>query len=105
MIALMRPVIDFLNLVDKENEEDEEDRVLGKLLSSTGAISFGSASKYASTFSVSTPQRTSKPATVSIQFRRPKVEAEDLVEAMGANSARNAAELAWEEAVERYLDE
>lgn len=105
MIALMRPVIDFLNLVDKENDEDEDDRVLGKLISSTEAVSFASVPKYATNFSVFSPVRKTKPATVSIQFRRSKTEAEELIEAMGANSARNAAELAWEEAVERYIDE
>jgi hypothetical protein len=105
MIALMRPVIDFLNRVDKENEEDEEDRVLTKMLGAGETVGFTSAAKYASVFEVKAPPRKPKPATISIQFRRPKAEAEELVDAMGANSARNAAEVAWNEAVERYLDD
>ena len=105
MILLMRPVIDFLNLVDKENDDEEGDRPLGKLINATNAMSHASVPRFASSFSVSAPARRAKPATVSIQFRRPKAEAEDLIEAMGAGSARKAAEAAWEEAVERYLDE
>jgi hypothetical protein len=103
MITLMRPVIDFLNRLDKENEEPEDERPLTALVQSAAKGAF-TAAKYESVFRVAAPARPPKPRTVSIQFRRPKSEADELVEAIGANSARNAAELAWEEAYERYVE-
>lgn len=107
MIALMRPLIDFLNQLDKEKDEDEGDRELTKLVSSTRSLSFDEAPIYRTTFKVEIPKPPPKPKPkmVNIQFRRPQSEADELVDAMDANSARHAAELAWEEAVERYLDE
>lgn len=107
MIALMRPIIDFLNRLDKEKEEDEDDRPLSRLVASTKALSFDEAPMYRTAFKVELPKPPGKPKPKmeSIQFRRPKLEVDDLVDAMDANSARNAAEIAWEEALERYLDE
>ena len=105
MIALMRPVIDFLNRLDKENDEEEGDRVLTGLVDSAKPMAFASVPRYSNSFQVVAPKTKPKPKTVSIQFRRPKEEVEELVDAMDANSARHAAELAWEEAVGRYLDE
>lgn len=107
MIALMRPIIDFLNRLDKEKDEEEDERELTRLVAQTRSISFDEAPSYRTSFKITLPKPPPKPKPkmVSIQFRRLKSEADELVDAMDANSARNAGEIAWEEAVERYLND
>jgi hypothetical protein len=104
MIALMRPVIDFLNSLDGEKDEPETERPLTKIVETAKPVAFNNVAQYSHMFKVSTPARPAKPPTTTIQFKRPKKEADELIEAIGAGSARQAGEMAWEDALLRYVD-
>ncbi|TAU02185.1 ATP-binding protein [Rhizobium ruizarguesonis] len=105
MIALMRPVIDFLNNLDAEKDEPEDERPLTKIVDGAKPVAYNAIPQYASVFKVTTPARPPKPATTTIQFKRPKKEVEELIEAIGAGSAREAGIMAWEEALDRYVND
>lgn len=105
MISLMRPIIDFLNKVDREGQEDESDRPLTQMLASAKPVAYNKATQYTETFKVTAPPKPSGPKMVTIQFKKTKTEADKLVNALDANSFRNAGEMAWDEAVERYVEE
>lgn len=105
MISLMRPIIDFLNKVDREGQEDESDRPLTQMLASATPVAYNKAAQYTETFKVTAPPKPSGPKMVTIQFKKTKTEADKLVSALDANSFRNAGEMAWDEAVERYVEE
>lgn len=105
MISLMRPIIDFLNRLDKEAEEDVEDRPLTAMLSEAKPVAYNKAAQYVNTFKVVTPTKPPGPKMITISFKRKKSQADELAEALGASSARNAGEMAWDEAVDRYLED
>ncbi|MCI9865561.1 ATP-binding protein [Rhizobium skierniewicense] len=105
MIALMRPIIDFLNKLDREAEDDPDDRPLSKMLLDAKPVAYNQASTYTTSFKVTAPARPIGPKMVTIQFKRKKAEVDKLVVALDASSARNAGELAWDEAIERYVED
>lgn len=104
MLALMRPVIDFLNRLDKETEDPDDERPLNDMLTKARAEPYNKTTVYATVFNPKAPARPAKPKTTSIQFRRPSSEVDDLVEALGTGSGRKAGEFAWDEAYARYVE-
>lgn len=104
MLALMRPVIDFLNRLDKENEDPDDERPLTALVGNARPEAYNAGSSYATVFRPTIPVRAPKPRTTSIQFRRPSSEVDELVDALSTGSARKAGEFAWDEAYARYVE-
>ena len=94
MVKLMRPVIDFLNKLDEEMEQpDEEKRVLAKLL---GRVAYGGAKAELPTstvFQYVKPLPMPKqPKTVRIQYDRPIEKVELVKKHLRARSAKEAGE-------------
>lgn len=104
MLALMRPVIDFLNRLDKENDDPDDERPLTALVEKAKPEAYNAGSNYVAVFRPTVPARPPKPRTTSIQFRRPTAEVDELVEALSSGSARKAGEYAWIEAYEKYVE-
>ena len=104
MSAVMRPVIDFLNLVDNEGELPEAERALTTALNAASPRSITNV-RSASKFSYPPHPRPARPRTVSIQYRKEKERVDALSDAMGTGSARSTGEAAFEDAYKRYVDE
>ena len=104
MASKMRPVIDFLNQVDRESELPESERLLNIALKNSQLKAIAEI-KNVQDFKYPTNPRPPSPETVSIQFRKEKMRAEALKQAMGKSSARAAAAAAFEDAYRRYVEE
>lgn len=104
MASVMRPVIDFLNLVDSETELPENERPLTIALSAAKAQAIGQIQNQQRFYYPTTP-RPPRPKTVTIQFRKEKERVDSLQEAMGTTSARETGDAAFEEAYKRYVQD
>ncbi len=104
MATVMRPVIDFLNLVDRETELPETDRPLTAALSTAKTQAIGQIRSQQKFYYPTTP-KPPRPKTVTIQFRKEKGRVEALQDAMGTNSARETGDAAFEDAYKRYVEE
>ena len=104
MSAVMRPVIDFLNLVDSESDLPETERLLTAALTTASVGSIANV-RSARSFGYPTHPKSVRPKTVSIQYRKDKERVDALSEAMGTSSARSTGEAAFEDAYKRYVDE
>lgn len=97
MMKLARPVIQFLNRLDAERDRDDED---GRPLeTAVKAASPGRLSKVKtgdSFVAPKPPRRTSRPNTVSIQYRKPVEEIERAKKLLQANSNREVGERTFE---------
>ena len=104
MAQLMRPVIDFLNLVDSESEWSESERWLTDALATAGRKPIAELSE-ARKFRYPSVKRPLAPKMVSIQFRKEEERIDALRRAMGTRSARDTGDAAFEEAYKRYVDQ
>ena len=100
----MRPVIDFLNLVDSESDLPEAERVLTAALTAAGTRAIADI-RDEQEFGFPPTPRPPRPTTVSIQFHKEKERVEELGEAMGTDSARATGDAAFEEAYSRHVEE
>lgn len=104
MASVMRPVIDFLNLVDSESDLPESERPLTAALAGARTKTIADVTTVQK-FSFPRSPRPPSPKTVSIQFRKEKDRVQALQRAMGTNSARDTGDTAFEDAYSRYVDE
>lgn len=104
MASMMRPVIDFLNIVDSESDLPEGERHLTAALSTAKSKPLADV-KTQQKFRYPTSARPTRPKQVTIQFRKDKERVTALQEAMGTTSARDTGDAAFEEAYQRYVDE
>ena len=104
MAVAMRPVIDFLNLVDKETDLPESERMLTEALSTASTKPIAEVQEEQS-FAYPNNPRPLSPPTVNIQFRKEQERVDALRDAMGKNSARSTGEAAFEDAYRRYVDD
>ncbi len=93
MQTIARPVINFLNELDRElDETNEEKKVLTRLLSSAPS-SLSSDLPVSETFLyVKPPPRPKPPETIRIQFDRPKPQVERMKKCLRVTSARAVGE-------------
>lgn len=93
MQTTARPVINFLNELDKElDETNEEKRVLTRLLSSAPStlpsnLPVSKIFKY-----IKPPPQPKRPETMRIMFNRPKQQVERMKKCLGVTSARSVGE-------------
>ena len=104
MSMVMRPVIDFLNLVDNESELPESERPLTAALNLASERSIADM-KSTRQFRYPLHPKPIRPRTVSIQYRKEKEQVDALSEAMGTGSARGTGEAAFDDAYKRYVEE
>ena len=104
MASAMRPVIDFLNMVDSEIDLPAPERLLTMALSTAHTRPISQIKKEQK-FKYAESSRPPRPKTVSIQFRKEKRRVDALGQAMGANSARSTGDAAFEDAYSRYVDD
>lgn len=104
MIALMRPVIDFLNRLDAENDEPEDERPLTQIVEQAKPTAYRAVSDYAQSFRVASNARPRGPRMTNILYKRPAAEVDELVKALGARSAKDAGERTFDEAYARYVE-
>ena len=104
MSSMMRPVIDFLNLLDGESDLPDAERPLTAALSTAG---FANIADVRSTreFRYPSHPKSAKPKTVAIQYRKEKERVDALSDAMGIGSARSTGDAAFEDAYSRYVEE
>lgn len=104
MISLMRPVIDFLNRLDAEKDEPEDERPLSDIVEKARLISYRVAD-YSSTFSVaSPPSKPRGPSMTNIHYKRPTVDVDELIQVLGARSAKDAGERSFDQAYRRFVE-
>jgi len=98
MVNLMRPVIDFLNVLDREKEvvpkEEERRESLEEAIAEADPVPLGDVQP---SLHFAVPQRivtrvASRPPTISIQYRRPRDQVEKVKKALGVNTAYKAGE-------------
>ncbi len=104
MITLMRPVIDFLNRLDAEKDEPEDERPLTRIVESAQPTAYRVAAAYTPSFNVAAPPKPRGPRMTNILYKRPATEVEELVQALGARSAKEAGERTFDEAYCRYVE-
>lgn len=104
MAEVMRPVIDFLNLVDGESDLPEGERPLTAALAGAQSKSIAEVTTQ-QRFNYPKNPRPPKSREVSIQFRKDKDRVDALQEAMGTASARDTGDAAFEDAYQRYVDD
>ena len=88
----MRPVIRFLDSVDRENEEPEDSRQLTGLVARTATQTSVSDLRQSEQFQFSRPRPPTPPMerAVNIQFQKPKRLVDLVQKSLGASSARAA---------------
>lgn len=99
----MRPVIDFLNIVDSEAQLPQSERSLTAALMSATTKSIGEV-RTEQKFSFPTGLRKPGPKMTTIQFRKESDRVAALQDAMGTNSARETGDAAFEEAYGRHVE-
>lgn len=104
MASAMRPVIDFLNLVDNESDLPESERPLTAALAGAQSKAIADV-KNVQRFKYPKSPKPVRPKSITIQYRKEKDRVEALQQAMGTNSARDTGDAAFEEAFKRYIDD
>lgn len=97
MFKSARPVIDFLNALNAENDEEEDQRPLSIALNSTKASSIGQKFK-AGTFAnpKPRPKKNAGPKLTSISYKKPVAEVERLKDALNVSSNKEVGEASFE---------
>lgn len=104
MNEMARPVITFLNAVDKEKDLPAQERVLTKLIRKTDSNEL--SEKIASTtFEFPTPAPRKKNDVATISYKRPKSKAAELSDIYGAESLKELGEMTFDEAYSRHVEE
>lgn len=104
MASVMRPVVDFLNLLASETELPQEERLLTSALSTAKVQPIGQI-RNQQRFQYPANPRPPRPKSVTIQFRKEKERIDALQDAMGTSSARETGDAAFEEAYKRYVQD
>lgn len=105
LIDATRPVIDFLNALDAEQDQEEDNRPISRMVSAAPAVALERITAHASpTFSYQVPARRTGPALTSISFKRPAPDVVLLKEALGANNNRHIGELAFDYAFDNLVE-
>ena len=104
MAGVMRPVIDFLNLVDSESDLPEAERQLTTALQAAQTKAIAEV-RSQQKFSYPKSPRQPRPKAVNIHFRKERERVNALQAAMGTISARDTGDAAFEEAYKRYVEE
>ncbi len=104
MIIAMRPVIDFLNRLDRENEAEEEDRHLNQAISQTREININSVAAEAE-FSEPAPPKNPPPPTVGIPFRRQESQVNALKNELKVSSAKAVGEYCFDLTYSRLVED
>ena len=104
MATVMRPVIDFLNMVDGESDLPESERPLTAALAAAQTVEIADVPRKQK-FDFPRSPRPSRPKTINIHFRKEKERVDALQRMMGTTSARDTGDAAFEEAYERYVED
>ena len=104
MATVMRPVIDFLNLVDSERDLPESERSLTAALTAAQTKTIADV-KNTQRFGFPSSPRPPRKRSINIQFSKEKERVDALQKAMGTGSARNTGDAAFEEAYRRYMED
>jgi hypothetical protein len=105
MIELMRPIIDFLNELDAENEvDDAADKVLTNAVTQAAQVPIRSIQRVGTFVQ---PQRsvTRTPAMGNIHFRRPRQKIDELKEALGVPYDKTVGEKSFDLTYAKYVEE
>ncbi|WP_368923833.1 ATP-binding protein [Brevundimonas vancanneytii] len=94
LIAVTRPVIDFLNALDGEKEFDLKDRVLTEVVRQAVAVSLEKLPER-DVFDAKPPREKGPPLT-RISYQKPKAEVEALGKALGATKPKEVGELSFD---------
>jgi hypothetical protein len=103
LIEITRPVIDFLNSLDAENEMEEHDKVLTLALQRAPAVALERLVERP-VFAYAAPPRRG-PALARISFKKPQEEADRLKEALSAKSNREIGEMSFDYAYANLVEE
>lgn len=98
MVSMMRPVITFLNQLDKELEEpDEEKRVLTQLVQRAAYLPPTSDIPVAPSFHYVKPlPRPRRPRTIRIQYERPETQVQQMKKCLHVYSAKRVGEMTFD---------
>jgi len=96
MVAAMRPVIDFLNDLDREQELPVQERELDKLVTAASATPIKDLEPgNAFAFAVPPPP-VQRPVYIGISYQRSEEKIDELKEALGAGSAKAVGERSFD---------
>jgi hypothetical protein len=97
MVAAMRPVIDFLNELDGEQQLPEGDRQLEKLVARAIPVELKKVQHAGTAFRFTIPPPPiDQPNFTTIVFKRPEKKIDELRDALGAGSAKAVGERAFD---------
>jgi hypothetical protein len=103
MIAATRPVIDFLNDLDRESDVEEADKELSGSLRSSTSTPIADLPERAA-FSYKAPVRKG-PVLKSVSFKKPEGQVEELAEKFEVRGARNVGIRSFDYAYQRLIVE
>jgi hypothetical protein len=103
LIESTRPIINFLNQVDAENDLEEADRVLTRALEAAPTVPLERVTERAA-FYFAAPAKRGPPMS-RITYKRPKSEADKLKSALSATSLPHLGDLTFEYAYENLVEE
>ncbi len=103
MAKAMRPVIDFLNLVDSETDLPQSGRFFMSALAAAQTKAIADAEIERKFIFPKNPRPPTKKNAI-IQFRKEQERVNALQSAMGTNSARDTGDTAFEEAYKRHVE-
>ncbi len=104
MVAAMRPVIDFLNDLDREQDIPAQDRQLEKIVaqaSETPLKDLHAGGVFAFTVP---PPPINRPVYVGISYQRLEEVIEEMKEALGAGSAKAVGERTFDMAYKQLVE-
>jgi hypothetical protein len=104
MIEAMRPIINFLNQLDSEKDNLSEERPLTTAVARAIPLSLRSITRLGP-FVQPTRAASRGPSMVTISYKRPVDQAEELQEALGARSAKDVGEKTFDLAYRKYVEE
>jgi hypothetical protein len=102
MVEQGRPVIDFLNALDKEKQLSDRERVFTKLLKKAQLENL-SKEMAAAKFDYDLPPRKVKEKMTLVSFQRPSMEVKELMKEKGCASPQELGEDLFDDAYERYI--
>jgi hypothetical protein len=104
MVEAMRPIIDFLNELDREKDSAEEDMPLTQAVERAMPLNLRAISRVGP-FVQPARQMQRGPAMVTISYKRARDKANELQEALGARSAKETGEKSFDLAHRKYVEE
>jgi hypothetical protein len=104
MMGLMRPIIDFLNELDAERENAEDDRPFTSAVGLAQPTRIGMITRVGQ-FVKPTPSVPSGPPLIRISYKKPRPEFEALQEALDTTSAKQTGEVSFDLTYKQYVGE